>query len=102
MKALVRLTLPLIVFFLMIIPVIASATPIEVVASRYKNLFVFTTQKKMRGGEVKVFYSNGDLITTQQLKKRKMIIDFCDVKSGAYTIVVQKGNKTETFQYVRQ
>lgn len=102
MKALIQITLPLLFIFMMVVPLVSSATPIDVVPSRYKNLFVFTTQRAMRGAEVKVIYSNGDLITTQQLRKRKMVIDFCDVKPGAYTIVVTKGKKKEQFQYIKK
>jgi hypothetical protein len=80
----------------------SAASPIDVVHSKYKNLFVFTTKKAMRGADVKVYYSNGDLVTTQKMKKRKMIIDFCDTKSGSYTIVVQKGKSMEEFHYVRK
>ena len=81
---------------------VAHATPIDVVAAKHKNLFVFTTARTMRGAEVRVYFSNGDLVTTQRLRKRKMIIDFCDVRSGDYTIVVQKGNTVEKFTYVRR
>lgn len=102
MKALLKLTVPLLVLFLLIVPMASSATPMEVQANKYKNLFVVTTKKAMRGAEVKVFYSNGDLVTAQRLHKRKMIIDFCDAKSGDYTIVVQKGQTKEEFHYVRK
>ncbi len=102
MKALLKLTVPLIVFFLLLIPMASSATPQDVEANNYKNLFVVTTKRAMRGAEVRVFYSNGDLVTSQRLRKRKMIIDFCDAKSGEYTIVVEKGKSKEEFHYVRK
>jgi hypothetical protein len=82
--------------------VATQATPVEVVPSKHKNLFVFTTARTMRGAEVRVYFSNGDLVTTQRLRKRKMIIDFCDARSGDYTIVVQKGRTVEKFTYVRR
>ncbi len=86
----------------MFMAVAATASPVEVIPTRHQNLFVFTTKKAMRGAEVKVFHAGGDLVTSQRLHKRKMIIDFCDVKAGTYTIVVQKGKAKEEFQYVKK
>jgi hypothetical protein len=81
------------------------ATPLEtvdVVNTKYKNLFVFKVKNKFKGADVRVFYSNGDLVTSQKLEKKKMIINFCDVKYGTYTIKVQKGNKSEEFNYIKK
>jgi len=86
----------------MLVAAAATANPVEVVPTRHQNLFVFTTKKAMRGAEVRVFHAGGDLVTSQRLHKRKMIIDFCDVKAGTYTIVVQKGKAKEEFQYVKK
>ncbi|MBX2964648.1 MAG: hypothetical protein KF845_00780 [Cyclobacteriaceae bacterium] len=84
----------------------AQAAPLEeavdVMPSKYKNLFVFKAEKKLRGASVEVYYSNGDLVTTHQLEKRKMIIDFCDVKFGEYTIRIKKGNEVQEFHYVKK
>ncbi len=87
---------------IMMAATVAVANPIDVVPSRHQNLFVFTTKKAMRGAEVKVLHTSGDVVTSQRLYKRKMIIDFCDVKPGTYTIVVQKGKAKEEFQYVKK
>ena len=51
---------------------------------------------------MEVYYSNGDLVTTHKLEKRKMIIDFCDTKFGEYTIKVVKGDKKQEFYYVKK
>ncbi|MFZ6009527.1 MAG: hypothetical protein ACOYXT_04205 [Bacteroidota bacterium] len=75
---------------------------VEPVPTRYKNLFVFKTERKFVGAKVEVLYSNGDVITVQTLQKRKMIIDFCDVKHGAYTVRVTKGNNVKEFKYVKK
>jgi len=47
---------------------------------------------------VEILYS-GDVVTTQTLFKRKMIIDFCEMKRGAYTIRISKGARTQEYQY---
>lgn len=84
----------------------AQATPldeaVDVVPSKYKNLFVFKAERKLVGATVEVYYSNGDLVTTHTLEKRKMIIDFCDVKFGEYVIRIKKGNAVEEYHYVKK
>ncbi len=84
--------------------VFAENTPekIDVVSSRYKNLFVFKAEKKFVGAIVEILSSNGEIVTAQRLQKRKMIIDFCDVKYGSYTIRVTKDKKVKEFQYVKK
>src|SRR5262245_19460127 len=56
-----------------------------------KNLFVFKAERKFVGAKVEVLSSSGAVVTTQTLQKRKMIIDFCDVKNDSYTIRLSKG-----------
>jgi hypothetical protein len=56
----------------------------------------------MRGSVVKVYHSNGELVTSQRLRKRRMVIDFCDVPAGRYTIVVENEKKREEFQFERR
>jgi hypothetical protein len=72
------------------------------VPARYKNLFVFKAERNFVGAKVEVFSANGTVVTTQTLQKRKMIIDFCDVKSGSYTIRVSKGDHVQEFQYEKK
>ncbi|MCI0750871.1 MAG: hypothetical protein L0Y35_03460 [Flammeovirgaceae bacterium] len=73
----------------------------EVVPSKYKNLMVLKTDKKLVGAKVEVLYSNGDVVTTQRLRKRKLIIDFCDVKAGNYIVRLTKGDEKEEYLYTR-
>lgn len=90
---------------LLVMSISASATAVQtvdIVNTKYKNLLVFRLKNKLKGADVKVFYSNGDLVAAQKLAKRKMIINFCDVKYGTYTIQVHKGNTTETFSYIKK
>jgi hypothetical protein len=102
MKALVRISL---VALLVGAVVTAQATPLEkltVVSTKYKNLFVFKADRDYVGATVEVYYSNGDLVTSQKLGKRKMIINFCDTRFGEYTIRVVKGDKTQEFHYEKK
>jgi hypothetical protein len=72
------------------------------VSSKYKNLFVFKAKKKFFGATVEIYSSNGEMVTSQHLQKRKMIINFSDVKYDTYTIRIAKGNNSQEFQYVKK
>jgi len=84
----------------------AEETPggesVEVASSKHKNLFVFKTKKKFAGATVEIYSSNGSMITSQHLQKRKMIISFSDARYDTYTIRIAKGNNTQEFHYVKK
>lgn len=82
---------------------VAPTNAIDVIKSKQKNLFVFKVDKELLGGEVVVYHSSGDVVTTMTMTHRKMIIDFCDVKFGVYTItVVKNGEEIESFTYQKE
>jgi len=64
-------------------------------------LFVYKAEAAFRGAVVEVFFSNGDLVTSQRLVRRRLVIDFSHVKSGAYVIRVTKGDATRDFQFIK-
>jgi hypothetical protein len=70
--------------------------------TKIKSLFVYKTQRKFVGAVVEVYTSNGDLLTAQNLQKRKLIIDFGSVLKDTYTIRVVKGNDIREFQFVKR
>ena len=51
---------------------------------------------------VEVYTSDGDLLTAQNLQKRKLIIDFGSALKDTYTIRVVKGNDIREFQYIKR
>ena len=67
-----------------------------------KNVFVFKAEKHFVGATVEVYASNGELLTSQSLVKRKMIIDFGTALQDTYTIRVVKGAETREYQYVKK
>src|SRR5688572_7126986 len=64
-----------------------------------KSLFVLKADKKFIGARVEIVQPNGSIIAEQILQKRKMIIDFDDVKSGSYTIRLVKGDKRQEYTF---
>lgn len=75
---------------------------VDIVSTKYKNLFVFKAERKLLGAKVEVYSMNGNLVTSQRLHRRKMIIDFCDVKFGEYIIRITKGDEKQEFHYVKK
>jgi len=63
---------------------------------------VLKAQKKLIGATVEIISANGNLITSQQLERRKVVIDFEAVKYGTYTIRVSKGNESTEFLFVKK
>jgi hypothetical protein len=69
---------------------------------KQKDFFRFKTDKALVGAQVQVFYSNGELLTTQKLLKKKMIIDFAEARLGTYTIRVTKGESAKEYQFIKR
>jgi len=67
-----------------------------------KSLFVYKTHRKFVGATVQVYTSDGDLLTAQNLQKRKLIIDFGSALKDTYTIRVVKGDDIREFQYTKR
>lgn len=66
------------------------------------SLYVLKTDKKFVGATVEIYSSEGTLVTSQNLNKRKMIIDFGPVIRDTYTIRVVKGKETQEFHFERK
>lgn len=75
---------------------------VEVLQTKNADAFVFKIDPKFIGGEVEVVSASGDSVVKQILPKRKMKIDFRNVKSGTYTVKVKKGMLVEQFQYQKR
>ena len=70
--------------------------------AKHKSLFVVKTHKNLMGAQIEVFTSTGELLTTQTLHRKKMIIDFCDAHYGIYTIKVTKGVNSKEFHFIKK
>lgn len=70
--------------------------------SNSQQVFVFKVNKEFKGGRIEVLSAEGKRVTAQRLMRRKMIIDFCDVKTGVYTIVVKKDDQIKKFEFVKK
>lgn len=98
-------TLIALVVAVMIVTTAEAAKPEDAIIvnqTKNKSLFVCKTQRKFVGALVEVYSSNGDLLTAQNLQKRKLIIDFGSTRKDTYTIRVVKGSDIREFQYVNR
>ncbi len=66
------------------------------------SLFVLRAEKKFVGATVEIYTSTGELITSQSLSKRKVVIDFGSVMKDTYTIRVVKGIEVREFQFEKK
>jgi hypothetical protein len=69
---------------------------------KQNSLFVLKAQRQFVGAQVEVYNSKGELITSQSLQKRKMVIDFGEAMFGTYTIKIVKGSSEREFKYVKK
>lgn len=102
MKHVKKIVLIGLVILIMAQPMMARSKDPKSEPSRNKNLFVFRADRKFVGAQVEVLYANGEVLTSQTLKKRRMLIDFSAVKYGSYTIRVKKGNDVQEFTYEKK
>jgi hypothetical protein len=102
MKNVKKVVLIGLVILIMAQPIIARSRNPKSEPSRNKNLFAFRADRKFVGSQVEVLYANGEVLTSQTLKKRKMLIDFSDMQYGSYTIRVRKGNEVQEFTYEKK
>ena len=102
MKPLTRIILVLMVILGALLAKSALAgTPSEI-KTKYPHLFALKANRKYMGATVEVYYSNGDLVTSQKMNKRRLVIDFCDTRFGEYTIRVKQGDEKHEFQYSKK
>ena len=102
MKPLTRIILVLMVILGALLAKSALAGNPREIKTKYPHLFVVKSDRKYAGGTVDIYYSNGDLVTSQIISRRRMVIDFCDTKQGDYIIRVVKGDQKHEFRYTKK
>ena len=70
--------------------------------SKNKNLFTVKADKAFVGAKVEILDHNDELIAAQRLVKRKILIDFEDVRVGAYTIRITKGDRVKEYHFFKK
>jgi hypothetical protein len=104
-KGIMRPLTKLLLFSLLLVSSMTMAGSMDTVAvsgPKMKNVFVYKANRKFVGATVEIISANGIVITSSHLQKRKLIIDFGDVRLGAYTIRVSKGKEVEEIVYIKK
>lgn len=99
-----RLLKPLLVLTLLLSSAFAVSAreAVDSWNTKSANKFIYKGNKRMIGATVEVFYADGTLVTKQVLKKKRMIIDFCEVRSGEYTIRISKDSKKKEYRFTKK
>jgi len=71
----------------------------EPAGSKNKNFIVYKASRKLVGGRVEILHANGARIAEQTLEKRKLFMDFQNMKSGSYIVRISKGDLVQEFAF---
>lgn len=66
-----------------------------------KSSLLFKLDKELVGATIDIVYSNGDLVTQEVLKRKKLLLDMSKVKEGQYTLIINKGDQKENFMVTK-
>lgn len=66
-----------------------------------EDLFMLKADKKLMGAKVEILSKKGYVISEQILKRKKILVDFNDLKSGLYIIRISKGAFVQEFAYTK-
>jgi hypothetical protein len=69
------------------------------VISKKRDTFYFRVEQPMIGGEIHVVNQLGDTIATAPIMRKHALVDFYYEEPGRYSIVVSKGNTSQTFDF---
>lgn len=73
---------------------------IEVLRSNQEsNRLLLKMDKTLLGGTINIIYSNGDIVTKEVLKRKKLMLDLSKVKQGDYTVIISKDGQKENFHF---
>ncbi len=75
---------------------------ISIAPGKAKDLFVYKTGRAFVGATIEIISGNGEVITSSQLQKRKLVVDFEAVTFGSYTIRLTKGDRKEEVLYIKK
>ena len=77
-------------------------TPVEVIVTKDKNLFVLKIDKKFMGAHVEVVSANGECMICQKVRGSKMNIVLSHADPGTYTVNIEMNGTIEKFQFVKK
>lgn len=96
----------LIALVLLAIAVFAQSSKVSYpevkVLSQKRDAFYFKVSRNLLGSEVEVIHDNGKVVAKEELKGRRMLIDFIDMEAGTYMIRITQGRYVKTFTHEKR
>ena len=71
------------------------------VMSRKMDVFYVKIDKEFLHSELEVYSEDGEKLLTQEVTRRKILIDFYYGQPGKFTILFKKGSLQEEFTFVK-
>jgi hypothetical protein len=88
------------VMFVMCSGVLAkSKNPVSIVSTSSSVLYL-KFQKSMLGATIEVTDEKGNVVFSQVVNNKKVLIDFYYNEAGKYKVKIAKGDNLETFSYI--
>jgi hypothetical protein len=72
------------------------------VLSKMNEVVYFKVSSSMIGASIEVYNEKGQLIYSDQITSKRMLVDFFTEPSGSYTIHLIKDDKEEVIEYVKK
>jgi hypothetical protein len=79
-----------------------EATDASVKVSADNHHMTLTLDRSMKGGTLYVFTTEGELISSASIVRRRVRIDFRNVRYGAYKVVLMAENAQREFHFMRK
>jgi len=79
----------------------SRASDVDQMTSNTSRL-TLKVNKEFLGGEVRVYNGNHELVISQKMKKRKVLIDFGYAMVGGYTVQLMKGVQQKEFYFMKK
>ena len=71
------------------------------VLSTKRDVFYFKIGDELMGATIEVRAEDGSVLMSEKIQRRRELLDFYFEKPGHYAITITKGDKTETFEFVK-
>jgi hypothetical protein len=73
-----------------------------VVITTRMDIFYFKVNKEMMGGLIEIFDDKDEIMASQSITQKKMLLDFIDAKPGTYNIRISNGHTVREFEFKKE
>lgn len=73
-----------------------------VVITTRLDIFYFKVNKEMMGGLIEIYDDKDEIMASQSITQKKMLLDFIDAKPGTYSIRISNGHTIREFEFKKE